>query len=139
VREVAVLFRPLYNDHEASSYNHALKLLSRRVGESPSRQEALDALRDLRKWKGEVLRMPGVAFNVNGEDLTPGKLIDLWLHGRYLHKGNANSDLLDSLPFAAVLQSEFMSLMYNLSQVFWIGRNVVAPILSTPALLPVAA
>jgi len=139
VREVAVIFRPLYNDHEPSSYNHVIKLLSGHVCESARRQEALDELRKLRKWKTEVLRMSGVAFNINGEDLTPEKLIDLWLHGRYLHKGNENSDQIDAFPFAGMLQSEFMGAMERLSHVFWVGRNVVQPILTTPSLLPAAA
>jgi len=139
VRDTAVVFRPLYNDHEASSYNHVIKLLSEHIRESPRRQEALDALRALRKWKGEVLRMPGVAFNINGDDLTPEKLIDLWLHGRYLHKGNAKSDLIDALPFAALLQSEFMDVMYRLSHVFWVGHNVAKLVLAAPSLLPAPA
>lgn len=138
VRNAAVLFRSLYNDHEASSYNHVINLLTAHLRESPRRQEALDALRALRKWKGEVLRMPGVAVSINGEDLMPEKLIDLWLHGRYLHKGNAKSDLIDSLPFAVVLQGEFMGAMQRLSHVFWVGRNVVKPILAEPSLLPAA-
>jgi hypothetical protein len=32
--------------------------------------------------------MRGIAITMNGKDLSSEDLIDLWLHGHYLHKGN---------------------------------------------------
>jgi hypothetical protein len=134
LHQIAGRFRQLYADHEPTSYNHILKIVGAHVGESPRRQDAIDAIRDLRRWKREAVQHRGVSFDINGEDLTTEALIDLWLHGHYLHKGNAKADKLDALPLKSVLLSEFMGAISRLSQVFWIGRNVVKPILETPSL-----
>jgi hypothetical protein len=138
VRNAAVVFRPLYKDGEGASYARTMKLLTGHVADGRDKDEALGQLRDLRKWKAEALQIRTMAFNVNGEDLTPARLIDLWLHGKYLHKGNEKSDFLDALPHAAMLQAEFMDAMHRLARVFWVGRNVVVAVLSEPTLLPAA-
>jgi hypothetical protein len=51
------------------------------------------------------------------EELTPEVLIDLLLHGRYVHKGNEKSDKLDAWPLAHVAQQSFFDAMHGLSQV----------------------
>jgi hypothetical protein len=62
-------------------------------------------------------------------------LIDLFLHGKYLHKGNEKSDKLAAWPLAHLLQDSFFGAMKQLSQIYWVGRNVVAEVLKVPALL----
>jgi len=141
IHAVVGRFRQLYNRPEPTSYASILKLLGRHVHEreSPLQREALDAIKELRKWEGEARDVKGgVEINVNGETMTGPILIDLFLHGHYLHKGNAKSDALDVFPLRAMLLSEFIRAMTVLMQVYWVGRNVVAQILETPSLLPKA-
>lgn len=59
-----------------------------------------------------------MAININGENLSPERLIALWLHGRYLHKANEKSAVIDAFPVPAILKSDFMSAMHRLSHVF---------------------
>jgi hypothetical protein len=134
-------FRSLYNSNELTSYSQILKLLGRHAHEheSPRQREALDALKDLRKWEGEALaESSGIEINFNGEVLTAPVLIDMFFHGHYLHKGNDLSDKLDAFPLRGLLLSEFIRAMQVLMRVYWVGRNVVAQILETPSLLPQA-
>jgi hypothetical protein len=142
VHAVVGRFRQLYNRHEPSSYNQILKLLSRHVHERDSthQRESLDALKELRDWEGEALKASsGVEYTVNGEVLTGPILIDLFVHGHYLHKGNEKSDRLEAFPLRTMLLSEFIRAMTVLMQVYWVGRNVVACVLETPSLLPACA
>jgi len=65
-------------------------------------------------------------------------LIDLFLHGKYLHKANEKSDKLAAWPLAHVAQQVFFGAITALSQVYWVGRNVVAEVLKVAALLNAA-
>jgi hypothetical protein len=146
VRAVVGLFRQLYNHHEPTSYHQILKLLSRHAHErgSEHRDAAVAELKALREWEKEALR-PTIALKwqharpdgsiAHEEDLTPEVLIDLFLHGKYLHKGNDKSDKLDAWPYAHLLQQSFFGAMIALSQVYWVGRNVVAQVVTVPSLV----
>jgi hypothetical protein len=146
VRAVVGLFRQLYNHHEPTSYHQVLKLLGRHVHDRDGdhRDAALAELKALREWEKDALQ-PGMALRwqhcrpdgsvAHEEDLTPAVLIDLFLHGRYMHKGNEKSDKLDAWPLAHVAQQSFFDAMHGLSQVYWVGANVVREILKVPALL----
>lgn len=145
VRAIVGLFRQLYNHREPTSYNQILKLLSKHADDhnGPLQDQAIEALRELQKWEKNALR-PTVALNwrhvgpegqVREEVLTPAVLIDLFLHGRYLHKGNQKSDKLDAWPLADAAQHSFLGAIRALSQVWWVGRNVVSAVLGEPALL----
>jgi hypothetical protein len=146
VRAVVGLFRQLYNHHEPTSYHQIIKLLSRRAHDRDSehRDAAVAELRALREWEKAVLRPTidlkwqharpdgSIAYE---EDLTPEVLIDLFLHGKYLHKGNEKSDKLDAWPYAHLLQQSFFAALIALSQVYWVGRNVVAEVVLVPSLV----
>lgn len=146
VRAVVGLFRQLYNHHEPTSYHQILKLLSRHAHErgSEHRDAAVAELKALREWEKEALR-PTIALKweharpdgsiAHEDDLTPEILIDLFLHGKYLHKGNDKSDKLDAWPLAHVMQQSFFGAMIALSQVYWVGRNVVAQVVTVPSLV----
>jgi hypothetical protein len=138
VRAVAGLFRSLYDDNEPTSYNATLSLLGRNVHEheSPRQRDAKDALRDLRKWKARALLPGGMTIKSNGRELTTVDLIDLFLYGRYLHKDDEKVGTLQDFPLDAVLMFEFMGAVQRLARIFWVGRNVVKPILETPSVLP---
>jgi len=146
VRAVVGLFRQLYNHHEPTSYHQMLKLLSRHAHErgSEHRDAAVAELKSLREWEKDALR-PTIVLKweraredgsiADTEDLTPAVLIDLFLHGKYLHKGNEKSDKLDAWPLAHVAQQVFFDAMINLSRIYWVGRNVVAEVVKVPTLL----
>lgn len=149
VRAVVGLFRQLYNHHEPTSYDQIIKLLSRHAQErgSQHRDVAVAELRALRAWEKDALR-PTIALKwqhtrpdgsmAYEEDLTPEVLIDLFLHGKYLHKGNEKSDKLEAWPLAHIAQQSFFGAMTALAQVYWVGRNVVAEVLEVPTLLNAA-
>jgi hypothetical protein len=142
IHAVVGRFRQLYNTRERSSYSQVLKLLGEHVHqrESPLQREALDALKELRTWEKDVRNAKsGIEINFNDEVLTGSVLIDMFVHGHYLHKGNELSDKLDAFPLRGILLSEFIRAMTMLIQVFWVGRNVVVEILKTPSLLPAPA
>jgi len=146
VRAVVGLFRQLYNRQEPTSYNQTLKLLGRHVHNRGGRhRDAASAeLKALRKWEKDALR-PRIALKwqhcrpdgsvAYDEDLTPEVLIDLFLHGHYLHKGNEKSDKLEAWPLAHLAQQSFFGAMRSLSQVYWVGANVVREVLKVPDLL----
>jgi hypothetical protein len=146
VRAVVALFRQLYNHQEPTSFHQILKLLGRHAHERASvhRDAATAELKALREWEKDALK-PTAALRwqhtgpdgsiVSEEDLTPEVLIDLFLHGKYLHKGNEKSDKLDAWPLGHVAQHSFFGAMAALSQVYWVGANVVREVLKEPSLL----
>jgi hypothetical protein len=76
---------------------------------------------------------------VNGELLTPERLIEIFLYGRYLHKDLDKAALLEDAP-VVILQLEFLSTMQTLSQIYLsVARQVVGPVLASPSLLLTAA
>ncbi len=137
VRAVVPLFRQLYSDTEPTSYTSTIRLLSENVQrrDSPRRAEAIDALRALRRWKREAIKQQGLVIRSNGEELTIPILIELFLHGRFLHKDDDKVATLDMFQLEAMLMFEFLGAIKQLAQIFWVGRNVVRPILDTPSLL----
>jgi hypothetical protein len=146
VRAVVGLFRQLYNRHEPTSFGQTLKLLRRHVrgDDAPYRDAALTELKELRRWEREALR-PRIGLTwthlrpdrtvASREEFTPEILIDLFLHGHYLHKGNAKSDKLDDWPLADAARQSFFGAMTALTQVYSTGANVVREVLNVPALL----
>lgn len=149
VRAVVGLFRQLYNHREPTSYHQALKLLGEHVHQRDSdhRSAATAELKALREWEKDALRPTvglhwqhrGLDGSVGSEELTPAVLIDLFLHGRYLHKGNEKSDKLDAWPLAHLAQHRFFGAMLDLARVWWVGRNVVSKVLAVPPLIDASA
>ncbi len=145
VRAIVGLFRQLYNHREPTSYHQILKLLSEHAHQrnSAGRDLVIADLRKLRDCEKEALaptidlkwqhvRPDGSTYE---EQLTPEVLIDLFLHGKYLHKGNEKSAKLADYPLAHLLQHTFFGALIALSEVYWVGRNVVSEVLKVPALL----
>jgi hypothetical protein len=140
------LFRQLYNHHEPTSFHQILKLIGQHAHERAwvHRDAATAELKALREWEKHALK-PTAALRwqhtapdgsiVSEEDLTPEVLIDLFLHGKYLHNGNEKSDALDAWPLAHVAQHSFFGAMAALSQVYWVAAKVVREVLKVPSLL----
>jgi hypothetical protein len=72
------------------------------------------------------------------ENLTPRLLIDLFLHGHYLHKGNEKADKLAQWPIPEMAKHVFFGAIMRLRNLWWLGRNVVRRILACPELLNAA-
>ena len=137
VRAVVPLFRQLYADREPTSYVQVMNLLSRHIKarESDLQADAIKALRELRRWPNEILASPGIKLVMNDEVLSPAVLVDLFLHGHYLHKGNEKSEKLAQWPVADVTRHVFFTTILQLRNVYWVGRNVVLRVLAQPQLL----
>jgi len=139
VRAVAALFRSLYESGEHASFHATLNLLSRHVRERnpSSEQEVLDIFRGLKRWKAQALRPRGLRIAINGQELLPRDLIELFLYGVYLHKDPEKVALLEQFAPVGILQLEFLSTMQILSKLYGAtAREVVRPILETPSLVP---
>jgi hypothetical protein len=136
IHTVVGRFRQIYTATEPTSCTAILKLLGDHVHQlpSPQQQGATDALRAFRALLRDALKDGFVQFNINGEVLTGPKLIDLFLHGHYLHKGNEKSAFLDSIPMRPMMQAQFLAAVSKLIVIYWAVRDVVALILETPSL-----
>lgn len=145
LRAVVGLFRQLYNHHEPTSYHQILKLLSGHVlRDSEHRRVAVGELREFRDAEKEALK-PKLALDLRGvsptgddskeRSYTPAVLIDLFLHGKYLHKGNEKSDQLAAWPQAHLTQFAFYDALASLTELYCVGANVVREVLKVPELL----
>ncbi|HEV3000031.1 MAG TPA: hypothetical protein VGW75_04755 [Solirubrobacteraceae bacterium] len=150
VRAVVGLFRQLYSHNEPTSFHAICQLLADHVRERGSElmREALDALNEYRELERRILKGEGeIAMQMTRrhtdgtettERLTPRLLIDLFLHGHYLHKGNAKSDKLAQWPIPDMAKHVFFGAITRLRNLWWAGRNAVRRILSCPELLNAA-
>jgi hypothetical protein len=120
-------------------------LLSRGVAsDSPTRSDALEELRGFPKWENDTLQPKvGLSLKTNAPDgsavseqtLIPKILIDPFLHGHYLHKGNAKSDQLDAFPLSDITRHVFLATMTELCWVYYTTANFVRQVLAMPDLV----
>jgi hypothetical protein len=136
VHAVVPLFRSLYVPTEPTSYRRTLNLLKRHVHESPRREAAIGALKDLGRWERDSLNNNAMSIVRNNVRMTADHIIKLYLNGQYLHKDRELHDQLDAFLMPEVLRAEFLRAIRLLGSVYWIGRNVVAAVLETPSLVP---
>jgi hypothetical protein len=137
VYAVVGLFRSLYVPTEPTSYRRTLKLLKRHLRESPHREACVRALRDLERWEKEVSKTSAVQFIVNETPVSTQEIITMFLNAQYSHKDGDKAEWLDAFGVAReALRGEFLRAIYVLVKVYWVGRNVVKPILETASLLP---
>ena len=136
-RRYGVSFRPaltLYTPNEPTSFRHTMNLLKSHLRPSTYRPEALRELRKMGQWeKDEIDRTP-IKIIRGHVEFTPDANIKAHLHGVYLHKDPDRRRELDPFPLE-LMRGEMLGKVYALAQVYWIGRNIVAPILDEPALL----
>jgi hypothetical protein len=139
VHAVMGIFRTLYKGNEKTSFKSTMNLLGRHVKPSPRHDEALRDLQAVKDWeKQEIARTQGLKIVRGGQEFTPEANIKAHLHGVYLHKDPEHRRELAPFP-DGMLRGEMLGTVYALGQVYWIGRNIVAPILDEPSLLPAAA
>lgn len=140
VRAVVPVFRQLYAHNEPTSMVTLFNLLAEHVRArgGPLEDEALAALKEFRVAQRQVLRGEGgPALILNDRRLTPEVLIDLFLHGHYLHKGNEKSDQLAEWPLSDVTKHTFFVAMDQLRRLYWNAANVVRRILACSDLVDV--
>jgi hypothetical protein len=127
------IFRSLYTGTEPTSFKRTMNLLKSHVRPSPRRDEALHDLRAMRDWeKKEIARTP-IKIVRGEQEFTPEANIKAHLHGIYLHKDPARRRELEPFPYD-LMRGEMLGKVYALAQVYWIGRNIVAPILDESSL-----
>jgi hypothetical protein len=127
------IFRSLYTGTEPTSFRKTMNLLKRHVRPSARRQEALHDLGAMQDWeKKEIARTP-IKIVRGEQEFTPEANIKAHLHGVFLHKDPARRRELEPFP-DGLLRGEMLGKVYALAQVYWIGRNIVAPILEEPSL-----
>jgi hypothetical protein len=144
LRAAITQFRQLYTAHEPHSFSKVRELLKRSVHEhdGPQRSAALAALAQYNE--AERVAMAGVGMGIVFEDATSGernemdtrKIIDAYLHGRYLHSGNDKSKLaanLDDIPVMA--RFTFYTVMLALRNLYWMLANAVDRVLTEDSLL----
>jgi hypothetical protein len=137
VYAVVGLFRSLYVPTEPTSYRRTLKLLKTHLRESPRREACVTAVRDLERWEKEVLKTSAIQFIVNDTPVTTHEIITMFLNAQYSHKDGDKGEWLDAFGVAReAMRGEFLRAIYVLVKVYWVGRNVVKPILEEPSLLP---
>lgn len=87
--------------------------------------------------------MAGIGMAIVFENPEPGeqrrmtaeKIIDAYLHGKYLHSGNDKSKVADDLDGIPVMSRlTFYSVMLNLGNVYWCVANAVDRVLAVKAL-----
>jgi hypothetical protein len=128
----------LYESGEGTSLHRTLNLLCDHVREheSPLQEQAMDELRMIRKWHKEAAKPHGLRIEMDGRNLTPKVLIEVFLYGRYLHKDQDKLALLEQAAPVALLQFEFLSTMQVLAKIYrCVGQEVVRPILKTRSLV----
>jgi hypothetical protein len=147
VRAVVGIFRQLYSHKEPTSFNALRNSLSEHIRQHPSplQRDALDAIKELHAVEKQILRGEGQIALVTtrrqadgtevSEKLTPRLLIELFLHGHYLHKGNEKADKLAQWPIPDIARHAFFGAILDLRNLYWSARNIVLRILRCPELL----
>jgi hypothetical protein len=131
------LFRMLYTGSEPTSFAATLNVLKRAVKSDASlRDQAIAELRTLgvafengKKTASFGMIVDWVARDgttTSAERMDPEHLIDLWLHGYFLHGENEKSNELQRWPIEHVPLWELCGAIRRLTNIFRLGREVVA-------------
>jgi hypothetical protein len=144
LRAAITEFRQLYSPNEPHSFSKVIALLKRSAHECNGTQKAA-ALEALDEFIAAQRRaMAGIGMGIVLEnatsgarsDIDPAKVIDAYLHGHYLHSGNAKSNLARELDEIRVIaRLTFYSVMLNLRNLYWMTANVIDRVLAVAALL----
>jgi hypothetical protein len=141
VRAAITAFRQIYTKTEPTSAAVALNILERSIRARKGAQQAhaRAAIKELRHWLTEIVDRGiglGIVFERPGgsDPVPPLKILDTYFHGRYLHSRNAKSKLareLDQLgPWS---RYTLFSVMWKLTQAYWVIANVAELALQVPS------
>jgi hypothetical protein len=130
------LFRMLYIGSEPTSFLATVNLLkgAARV-DAPLRKTVLEELKSLSRGFERAKRTAGIGMivewvgadgkRVKSERMDPEHLIDLGLHGYFLHAENDKANELERWPIEHVPLWELCGAVRRLTNIFRIGREVV--------------
>jgi len=145
-RSAAVLFRQLYEPHEAASFNRARNLLSEHVSQHGARSDTEELVDILRQWRlahTDLLKAPlpliadnaAMAYRSGGPRLpvdlgdlpSPPELFRLFAYGDLIHWGERRDELAaykQNAGLDLVLQVNFLESLLPLSH-FYLGFGVL--------------
>lgn len=135
VYAVMGIFRTLFTHTEPTSFRRVINLVKRHVKPSSHRKEALEDLDAMIRWEEQELACTPIKILRGEQEFTPTMNVKAHLHGIYLHKDLDRRKELQGFP-PELMRGEMLGKVYALAQVYWIGHNIVAGILTEPSLLP---
>jgi hypothetical protein len=144
------LFRMLYIGSEPTSFLATINLLKGAVRvDAPLKKTVLQELKSLSRGFERAKRTAGIGMivewveadgkRVGSERMDPERLIDLWLHGYFLHAENDKANELERWPIEHVPLWELCGAVRRLTNIFRIGREVVWVALEQDAATTAAA
>lgn len=141
VRSALTYFRQLYLAKERCSFNKTLSLVGAHVDQHPSlhQERAKTELRRLKKLKAGAAQPPRLGINIEGKQMAPDDVIDVFLNGEYFHGDEKHEALLNPGLPRMVLLFDFLTAVHGLAVVFSIARDIVQAVLDEPAVSPRAA
>jgi hypothetical protein len=145
-RAAAALFRQVYWHREPANFDKTMKLLkaSAYARDSNVRDAAITDLEGLHHGQKEILDYGmGIALNFSDgrstNRLTSQEILATYLNGVWLHSSNSKSQRAQRLDQAPpVARFTFYGVILLLTNLYWVGANVVDLVLAEPELVPVA-
>lgn len=99
LRSFYMAFRFFYLEWEKSNFLRISNIIKRRTDSQLARQY-IDRLRDM--WSG-ALAAKQMQIQVNGKEITPSILIDLWFNAHYFHSDDKKEGALSNLTEALTI------------------------------------
>lgn len=129
LRAALTLFRQLYSHGEPGSFNTVLNLLKNNVSDrdGKERDAAMRYLKDFKFVGKELIRRGiGVGLTIDDRSFSAREIIDLYLHGKYLHGRNEKGKVvstLDQIP--AIPRHTLYVTVHKLTHLYWTLANLV--------------
>lgn len=123
LKDYLVSFRHFISEKEDIHLNRILSICHRRLTSDEMKQNLAQA----RQSFEQIKQHNGSSFHMNGHELTPLQVTDMYLNGKYFHNDLEHQHQLDSLlPFEAdLLRFRFLDFVINASKIIAYVRNVV--------------
>lgn len=92
LRSFYLAFRMFYSQ-DATNFNKIANIVKRRSGHEVARKQ-VDALKE--RWSGALARQQ-FHMSVDGQEMTPSLLMDLWFNAHYFHPDEEKDEKLSAL------------------------------------------
>jgi len=138
LRSFSSLIRPFYNNDDRISFNMICGIVTRPDNNFPN--NICQLAKEARKcWNGLLQTgsgdgpPSGIAMVFNGENITTGKLIDLFFNGEIFHTDQEKLEKLDSMRLPVYDEQIQMALFDVLQRmgelILWFDKNVIQKVL----------
>jgi hypothetical protein len=88
------------------------------------------------RWEKDVANTSSIVIVLNDTRVTTHEIVMKFLNGQYAHKDGNKAGWLDTCGAPReLLRNEFLRIIHHLAPVYWVGHNVIEPILTTPSLI----